>query len=70
MSEEPRTPEPEAPDWDELNKQEDKRRKATYEQTLEELDQTLSNADGLKRLLEITDEEWQAAEDQDEPEDL
>jgi len=42
-----------------------RRRRRTLKMTLAELTAELANEDGLRRLREITDEEWQAAVDRD-----
>ena len=47
---------------DELDR---RRRKRTFKLTLEELSVELSNEEGLRRLESITDEEWQAAVEED-----
>lgn len=51
---------------EELNKLDDKQRKAMMRQTAREVKALLTNEKGLRRLLAITDEEWQRAVDEDE----
>jgi len=51
---------------EELNKLDDKQRKRMLRQTIEEVTALLTNEKGLRRLLAITDDEWQIAVDADE----
>lgn len=46
---------------EELNKRDDKRRKEMMRQTIKEITAILSIEEGLRRLLAITDEEWEEA---------
>jgi len=50
---------------DELNELDDKQRKKMLQQTIKEVTAMLANEQGLRRLLAITDEEWQEAVDED-----
>lgn len=42
-----------------------KRRKRMYQRSLTDLGRVLSNEDGIRRLLDISDDEWQGAQAQD-----
>jgi hypothetical protein len=48
-----------------LNELDDKQRKEMMRQTVKEIVVMLANAKGFKRLVGITDEEWQEAVDRD-----
>ena len=50
---------------EELNELDDKQRKRILRQTTKEVAALLTNEKGLRRLLAITDEEWQEAIDED-----
>ena len=50
---------------DELNELDDKQRKKMLRQTAEDVTVMLANEKGFKRLLAITNEEWQEAVDED-----
>ena len=52
-------------DWDELNRQAERRRKKLAREHLARVRAVLTNERGIKRLLAIPDEEWQAAVDAD-----
>lgn len=49
----------------EQDKKDERRRKRSLKLTKERLARVLSNKDGLRRLVSISDEEWQAAVDAD-----
>lgn len=46
---------------EELNKLDDKQRKKMMRQTVKEVTAILTNEQGFRRLLAITDEEWEEA---------
>lgn len=48
-----------------LDQQQDRKRKASIRQSAKELKAVFTNPDGLKRLLSISNEEWQQAVDSD-----
>jgi Mn-dependent DtxR family transcriptional regulator len=52
-------------DWDKLNRESERRRAALSREHLKRIMAVLRNERGIKRLLSISDEEWQAAVDAD-----
>lgn len=50
-------------DWEELNKRDRRRRALSMRRTREVVGALLVNPDGLRRLRDISDEQWQEAID-------
>jgi hypothetical protein len=49
-------------EWQDLNEQDDKQRRRSLRQSIKDILNVITNADGLRRLRAITDDEWQAAD--------
>ena len=53
------------PTWEELDASDRRRRARLLKLSMENIARVLSNDDGLRRLAEIADDEWIAAQDDD-----